>query len=897
MRTRHAHLLALLLAAAGLAAAAAVAARPLPRLAPAAAAGFPGEARAAAAPARGPVAACGTGSESSADALARHLARGPLAALPTTHSGDLGEIAVLEDDGTFFFTTSGGTPVLDLAAVSRAFYRTHGDDYDALAVWLASGLTTWFGVPGALAAAYVVRNDVDGIGLERADLGEGFGSPARLQILLSMNGLHRYADDPWAPGGVDEFTTLDFLAHEFAHRFTAYAWVESAGAPSPALLGRAYQHWNFFADVDGSVMEGCDWTQVGPDSFRTTGVTTGFGRLDLYLMGLASKAETDSVLVVNDPSAFDPPDIYVPWSVPRPGLGCRGRATWWTVDDIEAVHGPRVPEAAAAPHAWRVGFALVVPRGAPASAADLAKLEAIRSAFPAWFAAATAGRGSVDATLDSRPGAVTIAHEPLRDTEDVLSPRVVTARIAVEPGGLPAALDPAALRLHWRVAGGAWNAAPLAPAGPDSFAAVLPAPGAAATVEYWIEAGADAPGVVAFEPPAGAAAPHAFKAGPDVTPPEVRHAPVASQAAARLPQTLLARATDNLGVAAVWLERSVNGGAPETLPAARVGRDSFAVAVGAGLAEGDHVAYRFVARDASAAGLTAASSAGFDTLRVGRDWTHDVENGADGWFHAPYWYSYRDAWHTSPRWASAPGGTSWRCGSTDGTPYPPHLDANLYSPLIAELPPGTLLRFDHRYELEAAGPGRAWDGARVEVQVANGPWQIAMPAAGYTHGFVLNTNPFQRDTPCWSGTSGFRSEVVDLTPFSPGPARIRFRMLADDYLGLDGWHVDRVRLSFPDGPLVAAPAPRDGPVVGAPRPNPAAHVVGTTIALTAAAQVVWALFDVQGRRVATLWDGPLAPGARDLEAWLPAALPAGLYFSRVALDGRPAAIHRLALVR
>ena len=73
---------------------------------------------------------CGTPRSSAAEMVARHLARGPLEPNATTWSTDVGEIAVMEDDGTFFFDilNDGSRRVLDVAAASRAFYRTHGDD-------------------------------------------------------------------------------------------------------------------------------------------------------------------------------------------------------------------------------------------------------------------------------------------------------------------------------------------------------------------------------------------------------------------------------------------------------------------------------------------------------------------------------------------------------------------------------------------------------------------------------------------------------------------------------------------------------------------------------------------------------------------------------------------------
>ncbi len=67
-------------------------------------------------------------------------------------------------------------------------------------------------------------------------------------------------------------------------------------------------------------------------------------------------------------------------------------------------------------------------------------------------------------------------------------------------------LDPPALQLFWRADAGAWQALTLAPAGPDSFFAALPAAVDGTTLEYYLAA-ADAAGIVALHPATGAAAP------------------------------------------------------------------------------------------------------------------------------------------------------------------------------------------------------------------------------------------------------------------------------------------------------------------------------------------------------------------------------------------------------
>ncbi len=210
---------------------------------------------------------------------------------------------------------------------------------------------------------------------------------------------------------------------------------------------------------------------------------------------------------------------------------------------------------------------------------------------------------------------------------------------------------------------------------------------------------------------------------------------------------------------------------------------------------------------------------------------------------------------------------------------------------------GTSLHFDHRYGLENRDDHFAWDGARLEISVSNGPWQVLTPAAGYSHVFYVNSNPFQRDTPCWSGvSSGWRRETVDLSPYAPGPVRIRFRMLADDFVGGLGWLVDRVRITYP-GSTTSVSAGARPAAIGLPWPNPVRGALRQSVVLARPSRGEWAMFDLGGRRVATLWRGTIGAGGFELSATVPASLPDGLYFTRLALDGREERADRVAVIR
>jgi hypothetical protein len=867
----------------------------------------PGSARRAPAPldrlrAAAPGDFCGTRLESVLELLELRATVPTGAPVATPNSTDIGEIAVLEDDGTFFIASPQGHPLLDPAQVARAFYGTHGDDYDFLAMYCASGLNDWLGSPGALASAFVIRNDISGIGLGNFDLGESFGpAPPNLQMIMKMNGLHRYPVDPYQEFPNDSMNGVEVLAHEMAHRWVAYTYVDSAGFIVPALLGRGDAHWNFFCDSDASIMEGCDWSPVGPDSFQSVGVFNTLSPLEHYLMGIRTKAEVDPFFVINDPTDIQPPGIYVPYSIPYVGITMKGTPTSWSIDDIEAANGPRVPASTSGPSTVRVGFILVTAKGQAATAGDLTKIENLRQAIPTFWNVSTAGRGFVDATLQSQAGHVHIEHEPLPDTEDSLSARPLSAVIKIGQAGIPIALDPASARVYWR----AGTSGPFAPlvltqAVGDTFVATLPGLPQGGIAQYYLYASSDSTGIDAFHPDAAAAAPHVYVAGADNTPPVLAHTPVHEQGTGRMPQTLLAVVDDNVAVDSVWIEHGVSGGplTSSTL-AIQAGRDSFKVTLGAGLAEGQKRDYVVHARDA--AGNETISQTVAHTLVVGKDWLFDFENGDEGFTHRSDWGAYRDFWHMSTEDGSpASPGTSWKMGDRGSGVYPPHIMAGLRVPGIPVVPPGTVLRFDHRYELEAAEiPGYAWDGVRVEG-APNGTNQSLVPltpVGGYSHLFLSGAGPFPQNSPCWSGSSGgWVSEEVDLTSLSPGPAFLRFVMRADEFVGDVGWFVDHVRIDFP-GANVGVGSPLATPTIGRPWPNPARTALRQGVALPRGGSVTWALFDVGGRRVATLWRGAATPGPVELSAAIPAGLRSGLYFTRIEIDGVEHAAGRVVVLR
>ncbi|HEX8384766.1 MAG TPA: T9SS type A sorting domain-containing protein, partial [Rubricoccaceae bacterium] len=104
-------------------------------------------------------------------------------------------------------------------------------------------------------------------------------------------------------------------------------------------------------------------------------------------------------------------------------------------------------------------------------------------------------------------------------------------------------------------------------------------------------------------------------------------------------------------------------------------------------------------------------------------------------------------------------------------------------------------------------------------------------------------------------------------------------------------------------PTGLAVASSDGPADGAtgyalsvPVPNPTAGGARLTLSVDAVQSVTASVYDVTGRRVATVFEGPAAPGATvqiDVDG---SALPPGVYVVRVTGE-RFAASRRLVLTR
>ena len=179
------------------------------------------------------------------------------------------------------------------------------------------------------------------------------------------------------------------------------------------------------------------------------------------------------------------------------------------------------------------------------------------------------GWGILDAHAAAHYFGASITHAPLADTEDTAGPYAVACTITDR-----LALDPAALKLWWRVDGGAWTETALVSAGADDFEATIPGQPSGSDVDYYLSAG-DESGIVTNLPLDAPASFFAFHVGPDVTDPVVTHLPLGDQPLLTWPATVAVEASDNLGIGAVTVSFEQNAVPGPDFPLVHQGGDLY----------------------------------------------------------------------------------------------------------------------------------------------------------------------------------------------------------------------------------------------------------------------------------------------------------------------------------
>ena len=302
---------------------------------------------------------------------------------------DLTEMAAAHRAPVAFAEIFSSSYALDVVAAAKRFYATHPDDFDQLVFWTEAPVLT-----DAFAYQTAVKNSITGIGLGVEDFAAELGSAGALQSIVNMDRIAKYGDSPSAKV-FGENSALGILAHETGHRWlTRIQFIDHNRQMSDVLLGRQRAHWSFFADTDGSVMEGNEIQDLGGGSFRTGSITEKFSRLDMYAMGLATAAEVPSWFYVESPLGR-----YDREEGTTANVTFNGTRRNVLIQDVIDALGPRVPAAAAAPRVHRQAHIFVRRTNAFQNPQDLTRLSRIRQDFGPFFSRATEGRMTVRTTL------------------------------------------------------------------------------------------------------------------------------------------------------------------------------------------------------------------------------------------------------------------------------------------------------------------------------------------------------------------------------------------------------------------------------------------------------------------------------------------------------------------
>jgi hypothetical protein len=326
---------------------------------------------------------------------------------------DSGEIALVEDvDGTINGVVA--MPNVYLQRAACAFYDTHDDAFDAIFVFTTYGLNFLTNVQ----QGWPVLQQYDGIGRTRYDQTAAFCSAAgRLRQAVKMGALRYLPADPDARyTGIPMYplTGIELLAHEFGHHWMASIQFSADGGTHCFLRGyepsgepvagdcdgyepTGYnQHWSYYFNSQ-SLMYGSMIEDLGGGAFRISYESPRYAELDQYLMGLRTAAEVPTQFLVDVGDVAGSGSASLPI---QPGATAEvtGTRVDFTIDDVIAAMGPRVPELDAC-H-WKGAFIIVYPAGAPPDDDQIAKVEAFRTRWETFYDWATDNRGSFDTTLD-----------------------------------------------------------------------------------------------------------------------------------------------------------------------------------------------------------------------------------------------------------------------------------------------------------------------------------------------------------------------------------------------------------------------------------------------------------------------------------------------------------------
>ncbi|KPK67856.1 hypothetical protein AMJ82_09675 [candidate division TA06 bacterium SM23_40] len=394
--------------------------------------------------------------------------------------------------------------------------------------------------------------------------------------------------------------------------------------------------------------------------------------------------------------------------------------------------------------------------------------------------------------LDWLLGYPEIVHTPLGDTEDTENPYRVTAFITSDYF----TLDPATFAVVYDVGSGPVVLPMSATGVPDEYEAYIPAQDIDTEVYYYITA-SDVEGHTSTHPIGAPLNMHMFTVGWDEEAPMVAHSRHYNTNDLEGPYRIYAEVSDNIGVEAVYLMYSRNGGMHHRVRMEyndMMGNGMYHGEIPGPSEVGDIYAYDIYAMDDSYHGnATRVPEMGAFMFEIVESFSWDFELDNGGFMQTG------DVWEwgeptTGP--GEAHSGTNLWATVLDGN-YPNYADATLDIPAItlSASKPYALLTFWHWYYIETN-----YDGGNVKVSTDGGAtWEVVVPMGGYD-GTARSGNSGIPGEECFTGYNNdfWQMELFDLSAYSGSQVIVRFHFGSDSSVPKVGWYVDDVELRSTD---------------------------------------------------------------------------------------------------